>query len=358
MRINVSGTWWNLDALDTIPSSALGVSEATALQLLRDWINGEQHFTFHTSGSTGTPKSITFHRDQLEASARLTLQALGLRHGMRCLVCLDTRFVAGALMVVRSVLADMDLIIREPSANPLAGSEPADFIAVVPLQLTTLLEESPSLLQRVSVVIIGGAPLPEAVIPQLETFENSFYATYGMTETLTHIALRKLNGPGQQQSFHLLPGILASADDRGCLVISAPHLGPEPVRTNDLVEWMEDGGFRIAGRFNDVINSGGVKVQPQRVEFAVEQVLKQMGIRCRFFVAAIPDDRLTESVGLVMEGSPLPPPVEAELKDLLSVILGRFELPRYILYSTHFEETDTQKIDRKGTVSAIVRKTP
>lgn len=358
MRVNVNGEWLNIAALDALAISKLDVTESTCIQLLQAWIRGQEQFTFHTSGSTGTPKPVTFHRRQLEASANLSISTLSLKPGMKSLACLDPRFVAGAMMVIRSAIAGMDMIVRKPSAHPFADLDIVpDFAALVPLQLLSALKENPKKLAAMSVVIIGGAPLEESVITQLDSYSTKFYATYGMTETLTHIALRKLNGADKQDCYHLLPGVSGASDDRGCLIINASHLGPEPIATNDLVEWYPGGGFRLTGRYDDVINSGGVKIHPGRVELVVEQAMKQLGLRCRYFVAGLPDERLHEAVVLVFEGSPLPLEVESELSNILNARLNRHEVPKRFLYSPHFEETATQKVDKRTTLKFLDKKT-
>lgn len=357
MRIHVNETWLNTAALESLSIGETG-PESISLQLLKKWFSGQQEFTFHSSGSTGDPKPVTFHRSQLEASAHLSIDALGLRPRMKSLACLDARHVAGAMMLIRSAVAGMDIVIRRPSANPLLDlNESIDFAALVPLQLQAALHECPAKLEPISIVIIGGAPLSESVVPALATFATQFYTTYGMTETLTHIALRKLNGTAARKNFSLLPGISAVQDERGCIVVSAPHLDG-PIRTNDVVQFEEDGSFRILGRYDAVINSGGVKIQPGRIEPVVERVLMQLDVSRRSFVAGLPDERLSESVVLVLEGSPLPPRMEEDLKEMLLSRLDRYQMPRRILYADHFMETPSQKIDKKGTLRSLGEKTP
>ncbi len=359
MRVNVSGSWWQTDALGSVPKATLQPSEIEAIRLLEEWNRGREEFTFITSGSTGAPKAMSFRRHQLEASAKMSIQALGLKSGMTALACLDTRYVAGAMMVVRTAVAKMHLIIRNPSSNPLKDLDwTVDFLAVAPLQIAALLDESLGQLNKTAVVIVGGGPIPNSMIPRLQRVAPACFATYGMTETLTHVALRRLNGKRPQTSFHLLPTVSAHADDRGCLVIEAPHLGPKPIETNDLVEWTKDGGFRVMGRIDSVINSGGIKVQPARVERAVEQVLTKLSIARRYFVAGVPDERLYESVVLVTEGLPFTITQEEELKKLLASKLGKFEMPRLLLYCPRFVETATQKIDRIATLDSVRGKTP
>jgi O-succinylbenzoic acid--CoA ligase len=256
------------------------------------------------------------------------------------------------MMIVRALVGGMNLIVREPTSNPLKGlAERVDFIAVVPLQLRVLLQESVKELDQLSTVIIGGAPLDEELVPVLEQRRPRFFATYGMTETLTHIALRKLNGPDRQRAFYPLPGVRTSLNERGCLVIEALHLSSSPIVTNDMAELNVDGSFQILGRADDVINSGGYKVHPRGVEEAAGQILKSLGINYRFFATGLPDPVLSQKVCLVIEGGPLSASVEAALRSRLQDALKKYELPREILYRKSFVETATQKIDKRATLA-------
>ncbi|MBL7850728.1 MAG: AMP-binding protein [Cyclobacteriaceae bacterium] len=352
MQVYVQGAWRNPETLGSLNQASLGESTQHAVNFIRAWNEGKSSFEFQTSGSTGTPKRMTFSRRSLENSARLTLRSLGLQPGMNALVTLDTRFVAGAMMLVRGLVGDLNLILQEPSSHPLQQLPgPVHFLALVPLQLKTLLQESRQELDQVATVIIGGAPLEDELIPWLENMHPQFYATYGMTETLTHIALRKLNGPGKQNAIYPLPGVHISLDERGCLIIEAGHLDTSRVVTNDLAILTPDGGFQILGRADEVINSGGVKVHPRAVEAATGQVLKSLSITSRFFVAGIPDPLLHEKVCLVMEGTPLPSDTEHQLLDRLRDQLNKYELPRQIIYRMKFAETATQKIDKRATLA-------
>lgn len=352
MHVHVAGAWRDPDSVRGIDAKSSGVSVTNALNFINAWNEGQLYFEFHTSGSTGPPKPIRFSREMMEASARLSIQALGLKPGMNALVSLDTRFVAGGMMLVRGLVGGLPLILCEPSSNPLKQvEETVDFLAVVPLQLKALLEESPQALDRVAIVIIGGAPLDEEVISKLASKQSQFFATYGMTETLTHIALRKLNGPDRQQFFYPLPGVRTSLDDRGCLVIQASHLGPGSIVTNDLAMLLPDGGFRIDGRVDDVINSGGHKVNTSAVESVVGQVLRSLDIQARFFVAGVPDSLLHQKVCLVIESTPLPEEKEENIFSSLEEKLARFDVPREILYRARFAETPTQKIDKRASLN-------
>lgn len=359
MRIHLGGSWHNLprhadggaNGFNPPDPASWTPEERTTVTFIRDWLRGEGNFSFQTSGSTGDPKTVTFARWQLEASAALSAKGLNLRQGATSLLCLDPAFVAGRMMIARSLVVGMDLVVRRPAANPLQELPSAiDFAAFVPLQLATVLAEAPNALDRISTIIVGGAPIPSSVSRQLEGRKCTVYATYGMTETLTHIALQRLN-PEFQDAYHLLPGIVAASDEDGCMVVSASHLGSAIV-TRDIVEWVTPSSFRLLGRADNIINTGGIKVLPQKVEAAVHIAMKELAIETRFFVAGQPDDRLGERVCLVIEGTPLP---DSKAKPLLAALterLGVYERPREIIYRSVFQETPTRKVNRRATLAS------
>lgn len=350
MRIFVAGNWHPIGAVNTFDRHGLDENEQASLSFIEAWMDGNQSFSFRTSGSTGDPKPITFRRDQLAASARLSIHSLGLTPGMKALVCLDPRFVAGAMMLVRCLENSMDIIIQRPSSHPFAEcTEHVDFVALVPYQVSLLLEEKSAALDQPMIVIIGGAPLRESIVDQLQALAATCYATYGMTETLTHIALRRLNGPGKQDGFHVLPGVRVSINQQGCLVIHAPHID-SPVVTHDLAEWSSGDSFRILGRTDEVINSGGVKVHPRSVEAVIDRAVEEQGYRFRFFVAGQSDAQLGDRVCLFIEGLPLAKPAEEAMLGHINQWLSPYERPRKVVYIAKFDETSTQKIDRQATL--------
>lgn len=328
--------------------------ETSALHFCRDWLNGRERFVLHTSGSTGAPKEISATRHQLIASAKGTIDALHLRAGLTSLVCLDTRYVAGIMMLVRAMEAGMTMIVVEASSNPfekLPETLPVDFTAMVPLQVDTLINH-PDQLDRIGKLIIGGAPLHPTAIQRLQQTRCECYATYGMTETLSHIALQRLNGSLKQDFFQVLPGITIHTDERSCLVINAPHLNAHPVITNDLVELISSTQFRWLGRMDTVINSGGVKVLPEKVDEAVASVFEKLGLSNRHFITSLPDNTLGQAVTLVIEGA-LSEQTQQKIAEFLGTLLPRFERPRSIKLVSNFIQTSTGKIDKLKTTALL-----
>jgi o-succinylbenzoate---CoA ligase len=307
----------------------------------------------HTSGSTGAPKPIRLKREQMVASARLTQSALGLQAGMTSLVCLDPDHIAGRMMLVRSLVVGMNMIVIDPVANPFTKLDdrmPIDFTALVPYQVKSILSSPQrAQLNQVKNVLIGGGEVDRDLENQLKGFTSSFYATYGMTETISHIALRRLNGG--EDVFTALPGVNLRLDDRDCLTIQAAHLGAHPIVTNDVAELINATKFRWLGRVDFVINTGGVKVIPEKIENSMSELVARLGDNRRFIVYGFPHETLGQQVTLIMEGNPLTSSKEISLLEEVRSVLPRFEMPRRVLYVSRFIETKNGKIDRKSTAA-------
>lgn len=330
---------------------SLGAKVLLADEFIRQWQSGEESYMLHTSGSTGEPKALMVSRKSMIRSAQLTAQALGLKKGDTALLCMPLEFVAGKMMVVRSLVLGLNLVAVKPSSNPLrlvSTDNPVDFAAMTPMQVHESLNDETSslILNRIRILIIGGAPVSKELEVKLKSHPGSVYETYGMTETLTHIALRRLNGNEQSEYFKILPGISISTDKRGCLVIQAPHLDQPSVVTNDLVEIIDANQFNWLGRADHVINSGGVKISPEQLEKKLEGKFNN-----RFVVSSLPDDRLGRKVVLVVEAGPgIKPRINL---DEISDCLLPYEKPREVLFLEKFPETHTGKINRIGIQNLI-----
>jgi O-succinylbenzoic acid--CoA ligase len=333
-----------------------GVAESSsAIRFCNAWLTGQAEFILQTSGSTGAPKSITVTHEQLRASARITAEYLKLKSEQTALVCLDISFVAGLMMLVRAMEVGMNILVTHPEANPLQSLDPTiqvDFTAFVPLQVEAILK-SPQRerLNTIKNVIIGGAPVSEQTKAALQPFTNNLYATYGMTETLTHIALQKINEV-TDNTFQVLPGFVIGTDARGCLTIKANHLGNDVIITNDLVELVSKNQFRWLGRIDGVINSGGVKIIPERIEAAIAEVFTYLNINNHFFVAGVPHAQLGESVVLIIEGN-LQKVLLDSITKALAEALPRYENPKSIQCIERFVYTNTGKINRPATLVLI-----
>lgn len=350
--------------------------EAEALHFCRAWIGGQSEFILPTSGSTGTPRLITLTRAQLRASAHLTGQTLGLQPGDAALVCLNIRYVAGVMMLVRGLELGLPMTIIEPIGNPLANFDPDQahfvFAAFVPLQLQTILKQSVGklpILNRMKAILIGGAATSPALEWALQVIEAPVFATYGMTETVSHVALRRLNGIERQDWFTALDGVDLGTDERGCLHITSAATNFVRVQTNDVVERIDTptvGGptvgpvrFRLLGRADNVINSGGVKVQPEQVEQIISTVLNERGLAWRVLVTGRPDERLGQRVTAIYEVTDPDelsdfPESQRVAGEAVHERMGQYAVPKdSFIYTDTFAETKTGKIDRRTTVATV-----
>ncbi len=330
--------------------------EKNTFSFIRDWMNGEKEFHQNTSGSTGIPKLISISRLQMIASAELTEAALQLQAGFNALVCLDTQYIAGKMMLVRCFVTGMKIIAIDPTANPLREillNQKIDFAAFVPYQVQEIISsDHASRLNAIQFVIIGGAPLDNETKVTLQTMRCQCYATYGMTETVSHIALRKLNGHNSSEYFETLAGVEIRLDNRNCLVIQSPNFKDE-IHTNDIVEIVSANEFRLIGRYDNVINSGGVKISPEKLEIEIGKIFKKLKIDRLFFVAGIPDKKLGEKIVLVVQGDKLNDQASAEINSMLKHCFPVYEVPKEISYHKNFIFTPTNKINRQKTIDSF-----
>jgi acyl-CoA synthetase (AMP-forming)/AMP-acid ligase II len=322
-------------------------SEKQLYHFMREWENDLPSIVAHTSGTTGTPKEIRIEKAKMLHSALMTLGFLKIQPNDTALLCLSCEHIAGKMMVIRSITGLLNLLPVEPSANPLknvADDQEIHFAAFVPLQVKEILRHPGSVrkLAKIKNVLIGGAPLPPELRTKLAKFKNNIYETYGMTETISHIALRKLSGSKQGNYFETLPGIHVSKDKRNCLLIHVPSLSAETIVTNDVVELKDRHHFKWLGRFDNMVNSGGIKLIPELLEAKIKSLIPQ-----RFFFAGIPDGRLGEKLVLAIEGDPLSKKMLLQLKRRLVLHLKKYELPKEILFLPQFSESSAGKIIRR-----------
>lgn len=299
---------------------------------LLDWFDAKPYIEMHTSGSTGIPKTITVSKQAMVESALATGDFFELNPGNKALQCLPVKYVAGKMMLVRAMILGLDLDYVAPSSHPLHHNEvDYDFVAMVPLQAQNSIAE----LKKVKKLIVGGASVNKNLEQQLLKLSTEVYETYGMTETITHIAARKLG----EKAFTVLPNVTVSYDDRNCLVIHAPRISEEVITTNDIVELLNENQFVFIGRIDNVINSGGIKLIPEQIEEKLAGKITQ-----RFFIASKPDDELGEKVVLVIEGE------KYEFDTTLYEALDKYEKPKEIIFIPKFKETPNGKIIRKESM--------
>lgn len=313
---------------------------------LKAWYNSASIISVKTSGSTGTPKTIDLKKEDITTSAKITNTYFNLQHTHRALLCLPAKYIAGKLMIIRAIVADMDLICIPPQARlDLPSDLQIDFAAMTPMQVDYLITEKTNALNRINQLIIGGGATSAPLQEKLQHLSTICFQTYGMTETITHIALQQLNGAGRQQAYSVLPGCSISTDTRGCLVISADHIHEGTVVTNDLVQLIDNRQFRWLGRLDNVINSGGVKVIPEDVETQIKHLIDRP-----FFIFGIPDDHLGNKVAIAIERDDLDQGQQSILLNQIHSQLENPQKPRSIHFLECFIYTETGKIKRKETL--------
>lgn len=309
---------------------------------LESWFEPSDTLMVQTSGSTGVPKMIHVSKARMMQSACLTCEFLGLHRGQTALLCMNLRYIGAMMMVVRALICELNLLVRPASGQPLLTiTEPIDFAAMVPLQVYNALQEPQTyeVLQSIHRLIIGGGSVPATVEETLRTFPNAIYSTYGMTETLSHIALKQLNGSQASGRYTPFRSVNLTLSEQGTLLIDAPLVCDTPLVTNDLARLYADGTFEILGRADNTINSGGVKIQIESMESILQHHLS-----VPFAVSAVPDVKLGEAVVLLVALTPTTD--VAQLRLQLTDLLPPYHGPKEIFGVDEIPLTETGKTDR------------
>ena len=316
---------------------------ATSLDdFLSEWQNDSPYVHVQTSGSTGAPKPMLVEKRRMLASARITCDFLNLQPGDTALLCMSLDYIAGKMMVVRSLERGLKLIEVEPTGHPLSTIHyKLDFAAMVPLQVYNSLQvpEERERLMQIRHLIIGGGAIDDEMAAQLKSFPHAVWSTYGMTETLSHIALRRLSGPEASEWYTPFPSVKVSLSDEGCLVIDAPEVCAERLVTNDIADLSLGPGpsdrFRILGRKDNVICSGGIKIQAEELERQLRPHL-----RVSYLISKRPDAKFGEVVVLLTEGS------VDEARQVCERVLPKFHQPRAYMHVDQIPLTATGKPQR------------
>lgn len=299
-----------------------------------------------TSGTTGPPKMMRIPRGDVVNSARLTAQAFDLHEGDRVLLCLPCAYIAGKMMLVRAMALGLDLHVMDPRGSVLDNlGEIKDrfrFTAMVPLQLHRAIQEDRARVEaQFDTILLGGGPVSAALEEDLQGLRTAVFQGYGSTETVTHVALRRLNGKERSDGYTAIGRVTFSSDERGCLVVHTPHLKRKQHITNDLVDLINDTHFRWLGRIDNVILSGGKKIYPEQLEAKTAGL-----IPWPHFFTAFPDDRLGQAVALVLETQQRSEDVLNEVLPALLNVLSEHELPRRVTALRSFLRTRSGKVIR------------
>ena len=346
-RFKLNGNRYSFDDLLEVANSYIKEGEPHQKEIgdfLMNWIDSKEDIALRTSGSTGIPKTIRFPKQALVNSALATGNHFNIKIGSKALSCLSAKYIAGKMMLVRAMILGLELDVVEPSGNVLANNTNIyAFAAMVPLQA----ENSLSSLNQIGTLLIGGAATSTQLIQKLKTKKTNCFITYGMTETLTHIASMSIHS--ETGFFTTLADVQISVDKRQCLCIQVPYLSKDTIITNDLVTLEGESSFKLLGRVDSVINSGGVKIIPEVIEQKISSL-----IGSKFFIGGQPDEQLGQKVILVLESQENNENLIQQIKEIN--VLNSYEIPKKVFNMKSFTYTENGKLMRSKTLELLLDK--
>ena len=348
-KFKLNGVHYSYDDLKEVAYSFIKEGEPFEKVIgdfLTDWLSASEYITAYTSGTTDTPKEIQLSKQHMVNSAINTADFFDLEPGNSALHCLPGNYIAGKMMLVRAIAFGLEIDLTEPTASPIFDYDKTyDFSAMVPLQLSHMVDY----IGNIKNILVGSAVVSNKLKARIQKCPGNIFETYGMTETCTHIAARRLNNfdrsPLPEDQWHLftaLPNVNISQDLRGCLVIDAPYISTREIITNDIIKIHSDRTFDWLGRMDNMINSGGVKLYPEVIENKLSKHLMQ-----RFFVASKADELLGQKLILVVEGK------SNSVDKSVFTDLDKYEIPKEIYYLPKFIETFSGKIQRTETLQLL-----
>ena len=328
-----------------VNNAAIPAWEKDIFRFILTWMDDNDFIVQHSSGTTGRSKKLHLLKKSMVVSAENTLSFFDLLPGQTAVLCLPMQYIAGKMMVVRCLVGGLNMEIVEPGSLPeLSGIGQIDFCSMVPLQVLNLMKKTGDL-SPIKKLLIGGSEITRELESLVSDVSTEVFASFGMAETCSHIALRRINGPGAQPDYHALPGIELNLDNRGCLVIEAPYL-PNTVITNDLVEFSGPGAFLWMGRYDNLINAAGIKIVPEEME---ARIAENTGLVCT--VIGLPDEPLGQKVVLVFEETP-----EISQSYIISSMQDLFpgkKHPPEIVWVKAFPRNASAKVDRRKLAEMI-----
>lgn len=328
------------DQIDDLIKQSQTDWEKELFSFINDWHSSADYIIINTSGSTGIPKSIKLPKKVMWQSALRTIAYFDLKNSDKLLLNLSCSFIAGKMMVVRALAGKTNLKVVAPTTNfSFLENETFDFGAMVPNQVQKILENKngKTLLQNIKNLIVGGSSIDTALCSQIENLTNRIVSTYGMTETASHVALRELTGKFKSEYYTCLSDIKVTLNNKDCLVFKIPEFN-EIIETNDIGSLISQNSFKIIGRADSVINSGGIKFMPEVIENKLSIITKR-----RLVITSKPDTKLGERIVLVIEGNNSKKLTGEILK---AEFLDAYEIPKEIFYLKNFPETKNGKIKR------------
>jgi len=331
-----------------INDSSVPQWEKNIYSFILEWFDEKDYIEQRSSGTTGKSKNIRIPKESMILSAKNTCSLFELRFGQTALLCLPVDYIAGKMMIVRALVGGLNLLYTEPTSMPdLSGFRMIDFCAMVPLQAYNSLN-SVETMRRIKKLIIGGAEIRDELEVMLRDLTIEVYATYGMAETCSHVATRRISGTAYERFYNAIPGVKFAVDDRGCLKIDTNFLKSEII-TNDVVDLIDEKTFRWIGRYDNLINSGGIKIVPEEIETIVS---KTTGLDCA--IIGIPDEKLGQKMILILErgGSET---TEEEIRTILDLELPKRFRPKEIIFVEELPRNHAFKVDRQQLSKQITK---
>lgn len=316
-----------------------------------EWLDENKQVKAKTSGSTGTPKNILLEKAKMIVSAKMTGEFFKFKKEDKALLCLSPQFIAGKMMIVRAIVWKMNLICVKPDGRPLNELNfDIDFAAMIPLQIANSIHNKHEV-EKIKTILIGGAVVDRNLEDELYTIRSNFFSSFGMTETLSHVAIKTLNGPNKLNTYKALNGITFTIDSRSCLKIKAKKLLNKDITTNDIVKLISSSEFEWLGRHDHVINSAGIKLFPEKIEEKLNPYINRS-----FFLIGTPDEHLGEKLIILIESNNNSEKQKKKILTKIEPYLEKFELPREIIILPKFRRTLTGKIQRKATLASFTEK--
>ena len=314
------------------------------IDFLNEWNGSKIYLTVNTSGSTGTPKEIQLLKEHAVKSAQATGNFLNIKKGSTALLCLPINYIAGKMMLIRAFVLGLKLICIKPKSKVSLKNQKINFCAMTPMQATC----SKGVVQLIEKLIIGGAPIPPLLRRRLSLCSTEIYESFGMTETISHFAMRNISKG--ESFFTVLPSIRIKIDEESRLSVKMPW-SRHWILTNDLAKPLNDRKFIWIGRLDNVVNSGGIKLFPEEIEKKLESMIKY-----NFIIAPIPDKMLGESLILIVEGV-LADKEKSQLQKIIdkTQVLNKYEKPKDIHLLSEFIRTPSGKINRRETIKMTLQ---
>ncbi len=353
--LTIDGTFYNKDSLlilchEKINSKNCQEWEKEIFNFIVDWLSSEDIISVNTSGSTGSPKTIDLQKKHMIASAKTTIDFFSIIKNDTIWLCLPVDFIAGKMMIVRAIVGGLNLIYSKPQLSPKnGGRKNIKLVAMVPNQVFNILgDKQNSILEDIEYLLIGGDSISARLEEKLQNHNNiKAWHSYGMTETITHIALRNIGNNSHKGDFYPLKSVFVATNKNNQLLIDYPAIGAHGIVTNDIVRLFDDGSFTILGRIDDVIVSGGIKIHPINIEKDIS-----IFVDSDFFIGGLPDPVMGQKVVLFVEGRYESTNFQ-KVCDKILISHNKYSVPKQIISITNFSRTKTGKINRKKSIENI-----